>query len=840
MKYYIFSHTNPHHEYFKKSNYTFVNIDDYNDYSFESGSIVIYEMHNIKLKLSLINILLLTNPIVDLSGIINFTYYIPINPSLFYKYSHKFGIKLLIPINLLQDKTWNLYYCSDELYKQYKNIINGIYSKKTFGVLIYNNTNELSNITLKSQNIFEINEKTIRRDIWFVNNYLNFAKKIINNKEVHIPENKKYRLMTFSDYCTNNSFYLKRNVTYLIVRENTMINDNTSGYLDILEKSSFNYCSFLIDGKYDYEIAIYYRTKSNLTIEYDKILKLIEYQDSRIVGTNNDELSNKDIEMMYCIYGKNKIYSTYEHLYGFEYNYYECLINFISGVNTIFNSYFNKNKFRRIFSFWAGTNNYTIDHQKLNAYINSNNLFDQKSIFLLSKSIVDYGGNQKTGLQIYKDMIKLGYNVKICCLTKGKLVNEIDKNDIINVNNLDDVVLEINNNSYEKIIVNKLNEFFNIIKKINKKSIFITHNSMDPINKTIIEKSHYLEKVLTVNSEHMNLLYENNIDCLVGKYINHIELRNNPKTRTKMSYNIVYVGRISEEKHVNLLIKSFNKFCENNSNVKLTIIGDGIISQYSLNKRIIFLGGCGRNVITYNLINSDYLILPSSTEGLPFVLLEAMSLGIPIIASNIVGINEIIEDGKNGFLFDLENYDDYKNNVDNWDIVSYTKNNNDKTMQNIIESLKKAYNIPVVKWNEMSMLCYKYIKSDRSPDVSIKKNINLIVNKHNYALITKITKSSCDTFFSSCLDIFEDNKFIFAKYDLVIKINCLDDFLEKNYIYEEEKGNRSIFLIKMNMLHKEMNDKKINQINDINSNYVICNNAYSQIWNINDINDIFG
>lgn len=52
---------------------------------------------------------------------------------------------------------------------------------------------------------------------------------------------------------------------------------------------------------------------------------------------------------------------------------------------------------------------------------------------------------------------------------------------------------------------------------------------------------------------------------------------------------------------------------------------------------------------------ADIFILPSTIEGFGMVFLEAMNYGLPVIGSNVGGIPEIIDDGKNGFLVDPEN-----------------------------------------------------------------------------------------------------------------------------------------------------------------------------------------
>lgn len=68
-------------------------------------------------------------------------------------------------------------------------------------------------------------------------------------------------------------------------------------------------------------------------------------------------------------------------------------------------------------------------------------------------------------------------------------------------------------------------------------------------------------------------------------------------------------------------------------------------------KKVIFTGRIAYNKISLYLRAADIFVLPSSYEGLPHTILEAMVVGVPIVATNIGGILEIIEDGRDGFLF---------------------------------------------------------------------------------------------------------------------------------------------------------------------------------------------
>jgi glycosyltransferase involved in cell wall biosynthesis len=65
------------------------------------------------------------------------------------------------------------------------------------------------------------------------------------------------------------------------------------------------------------------------------------------------------------------------------------------------------------------------------------------------------------------------------------------------------------------------------------------------------------------------------------------------------------------------------------------------------------LRGFQRNVYDY-IAHCDALLMPSLHEGLPYTLLEAMALGIPVIASRVGGLAEVIEDGRTGLLLPPE------------------------------------------------------------------------------------------------------------------------------------------------------------------------------------------
>ena len=74
----------------------------------------------------------------------------------------------------------------------------------------------------------------------------------------------------------------------------------------------------------------------------------------------------------------------------------------------------------------------------------------------------------------------------------------------------------------------------------------------------------------------------------------------------------------------------------------------GMVAAAGLDRQVVFRGFCPD--IAAALRQVDVMVMPSLSEGLPFALLEAMSLGLPVIASAVGGIRDVVEDGVSGLL----------------------------------------------------------------------------------------------------------------------------------------------------------------------------------------------
>jgi glycosyltransferase involved in cell wall biosynthesis len=116
------------------------------------------------------------------------------------------------------------------------------------------------------------------------------------------------------------------------------------------------------------------------------------------------------------------------------------------------------------------------------------------------------------------------------------------------------------------------------------------------------------------------------------------------------------VGRLSPEKDIGTALRAVEDLKHNGQEVRLVIFGDGpekealevLVSELGLQKNVLFWGYC--SCIGGVLNRFRGLIISSLTEGIPLVSLEAMRAGIPVIATKVGGLPEVIIDGKTGIL----------------------------------------------------------------------------------------------------------------------------------------------------------------------------------------------
>jgi glycosyltransferase involved in cell wall biosynthesis len=129
-----------------------------------------------------------------------------------------------------------------------------------------------------------------------------------------------------------------------------------------------------------------------------------------------------------------------------------------------------------------------------------------------------------------------------------------------------------------------------------------------------------------------------------------------PRIRKPGEFQLLFLGRLSYEKGLDVLLRAIEVSAA--LPIVLDVVGDGperasleaMAQSLKIAHKVKF-HGFERNVMKH-LSNADILVMPSRTEAMPMALMEAATLGIPIVASSVGGIPEIITHLENGVLVD--------------------------------------------------------------------------------------------------------------------------------------------------------------------------------------------
>ena len=202
-----------------------------------------------------------------------------------------------------------------------------------------------------------------------------------------------------------------------------------------------------------------------------------------------------------------------------------------------------------------------------------------------------------------------------------------------------------------------------IYHRCNRKNIYysIINYLEFVLNNNIFKPKDYFNKIVCVSK--FNYLKHSSHPLFKERFLHLYNFypllsQSNPKT-VKGSYFLFY-GRLAPEKGVMTLINTWKRLGDE---VRLKIIGEGVMSGQikdelkNNNLRNIEFLGFRKGEELFNYIrNASYIIVPSEWyENNPLTIVEAYSVGKPVIGSNIGGIPELVIEGKTGFLFGMGN-----------------------------------------------------------------------------------------------------------------------------------------------------------------------------------------
>jgi len=252
-----------------------------------------------------------------------------------------------------------------------------------------------------------------------------------------------------------------------------------------------------------------------------------------------------------------------------------------------------------------------------------------------------------------------------------KLINEY-KRIIRDVN--PDVVLTytIKPNIYGSYAAKRLNK--KVIMNITGIGTALMYSKLKPVIRKLykIAAGHSI-KVFFQNTANRELFLENNMVkqdktiLLPGSGVNLNKFTPMPKEDANDPIIFLFIGRVMKEKGIDEYLEAAESLTERYSNIEFQIVGSFEEAEYkerilnNENKRITFLGRS--NDVRNEIKEVDCIVNPSYHEGMSNVLLEGAAMGKPLIASNIPGCKEIVEDGHNGYLFEVKSTASLRNKL---------------------------------------------------------------------------------------------------------------------------------------------------------------------------------
>lgn len=125
---------------------------------------------------------------------------------------------------------------------------------------------------------------------------------------------------------------------------------------------------------------------------------------------------------------------------------------------------------------------------------------------------------------------------------------------------------------------------------------------------------------------------------------------------------LLFVGRLHEQKGLDVLLEAVSQVLQHapDMGIRLQLLGDGplheelrsLADSLGISAHVEFLGQ--RETVTEYLKQADIFVLPSRAEGISNALLEAMACGLPAVVSKIPGNVDVVEQGKNGLVFTVD------------------------------------------------------------------------------------------------------------------------------------------------------------------------------------------
>jgi len=226
-----------------------------------------------------------------------------------------------------------------------------------------------------------------------------------------------------------------------------------------------------------------------------------------------------------------------------------------------------------------------------------------------------------------------------------------------------------------------------------------------------VSKLRYLKEKFPYLSKRVYL-----VSNVYDKQITNLSFDSIQKHSTTSHFNFVYIGRISPEKNLHVLIDAIKLIVNQNIDCTLSIYGDNrnekyfkrllyLVETLNLKDRVLFKGPLPHDELRKVYLSTDLLCLLSEYEGFSNVIAEGLIHGCIVLASNIPENASVVVDGENGFLVDTKQYD------------------------SIIEGLKRFFMLSPSQILEMRKKNFYKAQNLFDSDLVYERYINLILSK---------------------------------------------------------------------------------------------------------------
>ncbi len=310
-----------------------------------------------------------------------------------------------------------------------------------------------------------------------------------------------------------------------------------------------------------------------------------------------------------------------------------------------------------------------------------------KILYGITKS--NFGGAQRYVFELVVEMKKKGHDVAVLCGGQGTLVEKL-KEEKVRIITLNELQRDIS-------IVKEFLSFFQILKVLKTEQPDIFHINSSKMGglggfagriasiKKIVFTSHgwafnesrpFWQKIVIKFFTWVTILFTHKTICVSGNTKKDVERlpfiknklvvihngisRFNLAQREDKSFTVGTIAELHRIKGLDVLLQAWSKFIKHHQ-ANLVIIGEGeerqnlenMAKNMGISDSVIFKGFVDD---ARQLLSSfDIFCMPSRSEAMPYALLEAGLAGLPVIATPVGGISEIIESGVTGVLVPVEN-----------------------------------------------------------------------------------------------------------------------------------------------------------------------------------------